>query len=98
MLIRETWVNKTEGYITGNTELYKPFTDDIKELLQTLRKEYGECISKIFVDPDAKQIGWVFEKKVKYDDCNETFLMQTGVELHEKKPDHTVENHYFYLN
>jgi hypothetical protein len=43
------------------------------------------------------QIGWVFEKKVKYQDCNKFYLQETWVELHDSMPDKTVKYHYHSL-
>ena len=45
-------------------------------------KEYGRCASKMFVerkDGTARHIGWVFVKRVKYTDCNETYLQETWI-------------------
>jgi hypothetical protein len=100
MLIQETWTNKTEGYQCGRSDLYEPFTDNIKRLFRSLMKEYGRCVSKVYVDnPDgfAKAIGWVFEKRMKYDDCNEYFIQHTWVTLHKDKPTKTIQYHYLEL-
>lgn len=46
------------------------------------QKEYGRCRSKIYVDRidgTTKHIGWVFEKRIKYADCNETYLQETWI-------------------
>lgn len=100
MLIQETWVSKTEGYISGENEPYEPYTDNIGELFRFLQQEYGRCTSKVYIDTEqgTRAIGWVFEKRQGYLDCKETYLMETWVMLHEQKPTRTIEYHYRYLN
>ncbi len=94
MLIKETWINKTENHSCGNSDLFEPYTENIKELFQSLQKEYGRCVSKMYIDPNSQQIGWVFEKRIKYEDCNEYFIQETWIELHKSQPDHLITNHY----
>jgi len=107
MLIKETWREKREYnddfhyLIIGESDLYEPYTDNIKELFQNLQREYGKCVSKIYIDDangKAQAIGWVFEKKQKYTDCDEYYLAETWVELHEQEPDKTIKYHYHYLH
>ena len=99
MLIQETWVNKTENHICGESEPYEPYTDNIGKLFLNLQREYGRCISKMHIDtPEGvKNIGWVFEKKTKYTDCDQTYLQETWVTLHKKPPTITTTAHYLYL-
>ena len=100
MLIRETWVNQSKGYQCGDSGLYEPFTDVICKLYLALQKEHGRCVSSMYIDnPDgsSKRIGWVFEKKMKYEDCKEYYIQETWVELHEQKPDVVTTNHYIDL-
>ena len=99
MLIRETWVNKTKGHQCGDSGLYEPFTDDIGKLFRCLQKEFGKCVSAMYIDKgnSAQKIGWVFEKKMKYEDCKEYYIQETWVELHEQKPDVVTTNHYIDL-
>ena len=54
----------------------------IKEIF-SLRKEYGRVASKIYVDYDgvAYHTGYVFEKRMKYSDCSDSFLMETWVSI-----------------
>ena len=100
MLIQETWKNATENYISGDSGLYEPFTDDSGKLYRSLQREYGKCVSKVYIDDEngkSKPIGWVFQKRQKYDDCNKTYLLETWVTLHEEEPTKTTEYHYHYL-
>ena len=72
MKIRATYVR----YVEGESEIYpgagwfEPRTDDKKKLFTILQKEYGRCVSKIYVDVpmgdgtfDRRQCGWVFSRK-----------------------------------
>jgi len=83
LVIQETYVNETRGYLLGEpTEYYEPSTDNIGELFKSCRKEHGRCISRVYQDtPDgtADPIGWVFEKLCKYDDTGERFLQNVWV-------------------
>jgi hypothetical protein len=80
--IQETWIDQKNKSIIGETDIYETFTDSKGKLFKALQNEYGRCISKIFVDESdgkQKQVGWVFEKKQKYDDINEFFILETWI-------------------
>ena len=99
ILISETWVNQTEHYIIGENEPYEPYTNIIKDLFTSLQREYGKCVSKMYIDTneESKQIGWVFEKKVKYTDCDKTYIQETWITLHKSKPKKIIQHDYYYL-
>lgn len=99
ILIEESWVDKTRGLRVGDSGIYETFTSDKGELYRSLQREYGRCISKVHIDTDnrVKSIGWVFEKKQKYDDVNEYYIQETWVTLHESQPTRTIEHHYKHL-
>jgi len=100
MLIQEDWIDATKGHGLGDSGLYEPFTDNIKELFKNLQCEYGKCISKIYInknDDSAMPVGWVFQKRVKYDDCNEMYILETWITLHENEPTKTIEYNYHVL-
>jgi hypothetical protein len=72
MKIRASYVR----YIEGKSETYpgagwfEPYTDDKKRLFASLQKEYGRCVSKMYVDVpmgdgtfDTRPCGWVFSRK-----------------------------------
>ena len=96
LLISEDQINVTEGYRSGESGVFECFTDHPGELFRALRRNYGRCTGKVRVDVgnSVKAIGWVFEKRRKYDDCDETYLLETWVTVHEKKPTRTIEYHY----
>ncbi len=73
MLIRETFVNETEGYRFGESDPCEPWTDDIGRLFLDMQREYGRCTGKVYVDPAEGgppiAVGWVFEKRMRYEDA-----------------------------
>ena len=107
MYIQEQWIevrnhsqDNEQRLFCGSSGLYEPYTDNIGKLFLALQREYGKCNSKIYIDtPDKKTnaIGWVFEKLQKYDDCNEYYLQETWVELHDEQPDVVTTHHYHTL-
>jgi hypothetical protein len=100
--IQESMTNEDEGYRIHDTDVYETHHNNIKDLFKSLQKEYGRCMGKIFVDrydgllgDTAVQVGWIFEKKVKYDDTDAYFTQATWVAVHTKEPEHITKNHYY---
>ncbi len=108
LFVQETWIevrnkntDKERRIGLGESDVYETFTDDRGELYRAMQKEYGRCISKIYVDeagfkrrkkmPKFKEIGWVFVKREKYGDCNETYLQETWVTVQTKEPARKIE-------
>ena len=91
--IKEVWTNEDQEVRVGDSGPYETFTDDVGELFQSLQKEYGKCVSKLYMEPEI-QIGWVFEKRQKYTDCDETYLQSTWVSVYDKEPETTVKHFY----
>ena len=81
--IRETFVNATKGHRFSETGAYETFTSDRGELYRHLQREYGRCVSRMYVDTDrgAKPVGWVFQGRQQYDDTRETYLREVWVEV-----------------
>ena len=83
--IQETYTEVTEERhsIFGESEIYQPFTNNLHVLYRSLQKDYGRCIGKLFRDCDDQTLvcGWVFEKREKYEDTEETFLQHTWVNV-----------------
>src|SRR4030042_22911 len=87
--MQENWVNQTENCSCGESEPYETFTDSLKKLFRSCQKEYGKCVSKMFVDRKngtTIQTGWVFEKVRKYENCNNTYVAETWVSVYKKEP------------
>lgn len=65
----------------------QPIEGEIYQVYERMRKEYGRCSSKVYIDTKdkkAKPIGWVFEKKTKYDDSDDFFIKETWIALYFK--------------
>ena len=84
LYVQETYLNATEGHVIGESDVYETFTDDPGELYRAMRREYGRCISKVYVDsPNGpRAIGWVFQARDKYEDTGETYLREVWVTVH----------------
>lgn len=93
---QETWLDQERNCMIGESEVYETFTSDRGELYRSLIREYGRCIGRVYdeLNNKHKPIGWVFLKRKKYDDCNETFLAETWVTIHTSPPTRTIEYHY----
>lgn len=100
LYVKETFVNRTKNAIFGESDIYESFTGDTKRLFRDLQKEYGRCTSKMYMDTpngETKQIGWVFEKVMPYEDArskDDTYLREVWVEVHDAEPTRTVKYHY----
>ena len=88
MRILETWleVDGSKRYEIGNSGWYEAFSNNEGELFKSMQKAYGRCTSKIYVDisvafypPRTVPIGWVFVKRERYEDSEETVLKETWV-------------------
>lgn len=101
MYISETYTNETKGYQFGESGVFEAWTDDKGKLFKGLQREYGRCISKVHIDTvkGVRTIGWVFEKRMKYDDersntPEDYYVRHVWVTLHEKKPEKHTTYHY----
>jgi hypothetical protein len=69
----------------GDSGWYEPCTGDKGKLFLSLQRDFGRCISKMYRDFRDKNFsvvcGWVFEKRMKYTDCSETYLQHTWIEV-----------------
>jgi hypothetical protein len=91
LMVKESYVNRTNNYRFGDSEWYEANADDRKELFSDLQQEFGRCTGKIYVDlisGGARAIGWVFEKKMKYEDARSSkpedfYLREVWVEVRE---------------
>lgn len=92
-LVSESYVNATQGYRYGDTEPEDYGYDNLGELYRALRRENGRCVGKVYTDKDGA-IGWVFVKRVPYDDSDETYLREVWVTVHTAPDTVTRERHY----
>lgn len=89
ILIEENWINRTENYSNGASDVYETGFDNLGELYRFLQGEYGRCSGRVYIDrKDRKNIpvGWVFVKTWRYEDTHEPFLLETWITVHEKMP------------
>lgn len=77
----------------GDSEVYETAFDKPGDLYRASMRHHGRCISKVYVD-DGVQVGWVFVKRMRYEDDPGTFLAETWVTVHTAPPTTTVEYHY----
>jgi hypothetical protein len=71
--------------------------DERGALYRALVKEYGRCISKVYVDREGAPplaIGWVFRGRQRYTDTGEPYLRETWVTRHKGPPTVTTTPHY----
>lgn len=104
LLISESFVNATKGHRFGDSEPYEPQTDDIGKLFASMQREYGRCVSSMYVDgPDgtAKRIGWVFQKRMQYEDYRghgeRFYIREVWVTLHDAVDSVKRTHHYHQL-
>lgn len=84
--INETMVNETKGHIFGESGWYEAYTNNRGRLFRNLQHEYGRCTGRMYRDLKSGGtivVGWIFEKRVKYSDCKDTYLQSTWVEVRE---------------
>lgn len=100
MLVQETTLNVTGGWIVGESDLQEALTDDVGKLFRLCQNEYGRCVSSVYIDgPDgkAKRIGWTFQKQARFEDTGEPFILETWITLHDEEPTRTIRHHYHEL-
>ena len=94
------WINETgstddgKRYGSGESEVYETCHRSrrtVPLLATRVRSLHVQCTTKA---RGPIKIGWVFEKRRKYDDCNETYLAETWVTLHDAPPTKTTQYHY----
>jgi len=83
--IATTCINKKGNYIVYDEtiDIEDSVISNLKELYAFGLSEYGKCVNKVFIDRDNKQlqVGYCFEKKVKYEDCDETYIQETWLSI-----------------
>lgn len=97
--VRETWIDAEERAGLGDSDLYETSYTETGELYRAMQREYGRCISKVYIDTEdgPRPIGWVFQGRVKYEDGDGSYLRETWVSVHDKPDTVTRERHYHYL-
>lgn len=84
LAIRVTFLNKDRNGQIGE-DVHKTEFEEPRELFRHCKKTYGRCTSRMMRDRrhgESVQTGWIFEKKVPYDDApDEMFTQETWVEV-----------------
>lgn len=68
-----TLTNEDKGY------RFSDFSEDVDDeytngdLFRMLRREYGRCVSKVYVGDDD-QAGWYFESRQRYEDTGQPYI------------------------
>lgn len=88
MLVSETYINKTEGHIFSESEVYEPWTDNTGKLFRSMQAEYGRCVSSVYIDGPNNglpiKIGWVFEKTMQYENSPDTYVREVWITLYDR--------------
>ena len=86
--INEVGINRDKDYCIYETEPYETAFTDKGKLFKACCKEFGKCISKVYIDQDDKAVpvGWVFEKSQKYQDTNEKYIQETWITVFKSEP------------
>ncbi len=88
LFVQESWINVTKGHRLGDSDVYETDCESRGELYRVMQRECGRCAGKVYIDDsngkNPKIIGWVFQKRKAYDDCNETFIHETWVTFYWK--------------
>jgi hypothetical protein len=83
--------------IIGEGEIYDTGLDDMGALYRSLRAEYGRCTGHVYIDTaeeEARKVGWVFEKRERYQDTGDTYLQTTWVHVFTAMPTVTRVFHH----
>ena len=72
--INEDWIEVHDDgkrYGSGESGVYETWATDPGKLYRFLQCEYGRCTGAVYHDIDGQsiKIGWIFEKRRKFDDC-----------------------------
>ncbi len=94
--LQEEYVNKTQGYRVGDSGIFESSMTTKSEVYKYYLKSCGKCVGKVYVG-EGTHIGWIFQKLVKYEDCNEKYLQEVWVSLHNGLPTETVTYDYFEM-
>lgn len=91
--LQEEYVNKTQGYRVGSSEVFETSFETKSEVYKYCLKEFGKCVGKVYVG-EGQHIGWIFQKLVKYEDSKEKYLQEVWVSLHKGLPTKTISYDY----
>ena len=66
-----------------------------RDFFSASQKEHGRCVSKVYLEGSEGTIaiGWVFQKREKYEDSKDTFIHETWVSLYDEWQPTVIRNH-----
>jgi hypothetical protein len=65
----------SKRFCLGESEPYETRFTTTGELYRACVKALGRCIGKVYIDPNAQQVGWIFLKKAPDNNgCIETWV------------------------
>lgn len=83
--IKEDYVNRDKGHIYDVVDWYETRfdVDQRRDLFESCSKEFGRARAMWVDKPGGgrHQVGWVFEKRVRYEDSSDTYLRETWIEV-----------------
>ena len=101
LYVQEEYIDATQHAYCGNSDVYETGHDTIGTLYRALRREWGRCIGKVYLDrscPEqgeyAQAIGWVFVRRVRYEDSRKTYLRKVWATVHTRPPVKSTQYHY----
>lgn len=81
LLIHVSRVNEDRGYVFYDER--EPVGDDLAlgDIFRHSLGEFGRCTGRVYVDTanGVRAVGWVFEKRERYEDTNEPYLCTTWI-------------------
>lgn len=83
MKIQISHINRDKGHIYSEY-VERIDKQDRRSLFRRLSREFGRCSSKVYVG-EGTPVGWCFEKKNRYEDTRETYIMETLVTITEER-------------
>lgn len=98
LFISEVYEDGDKGGIYGESGVYETGFDSPGDLFRSCRREWGRCAGSVYIDltdGTTRRIGWVFEKRVNYEDSGrygrppKTYLRRVWVTVHERSPEVT---------
>jgi len=101
LYVQEEFVDASRCARYGESGVYETGYDTVGTLYRALRREWGRCTGKVYVDQTCPErgaysqaIGWVFIKRVRYEDSRETYLREVWATVHDRPPVESQTFHY----
>lgn len=93
--VQEEYVDGTDHSMIGGGDPQESRFDNKGDLFRFCLRQFGRCVSKVYVgEKNPREIGWVFEKRVKYTDSPKTYLQETWITLHSAPPVRSIKYNY----